>query len=108
VGGPCHLHERGGSDAHAIRNTLGAGEAPEVAVQRGLELGIFHGQVTQAEPLQEAHAQHGLVLATGEAAAINATSSHIGTTSSISSRNTALHVRLVLKCSPGSACFFMK
>jgi hypothetical protein len=47
------------------------------------------------------------VLATGEAAAINATSSRYGTTSSISSRNTALRVRLALRFSPSSACFFM-
>jgi len=47
------------------------------------------------------------VAATGEATAINATSSRHGTTNSISSRNTALRVRLVLKFSPSSACFFM-
>ena len=42
------------------------------------------------------------VAATGEATAINATSSRQGTTSSISSRNTALRVRLVLRFSPSS------
>ncbi len=47
------------------------------------------------------------VAATGEATAINAPSSRHGTTSSISSKNTALRVRLVLKFSPSSACFFM-
>ncbi len=47
------------------------------------------------------------VLATGEAVAIRETSSRHGTTSSISSRNTALRVRLVLRFSPSSACFFM-
>ena len=47
------------------------------------------------------------VLATGEAAVINAMSSHHGTTSSISSKNTALRVRPVLRFSPSSACFFM-
>lgn len=47
------------------------------------------------------------VVATGEACAISPTSSRHGTTSSISSRNTALRVRLVLKFSPRLACFFM-
>jgi hypothetical protein len=47
------------------------------------------------------------VLATGEAVAIRETSSRHGTTNSISSRNTALRVRLVLRFSPSSACFFM-
>jgi hypothetical protein len=57
--------------------------------------------------LQEMNAHHGLVrkrrrpvLATGEAAAISAMSSRHGTTNSISSRNTALRVRQVLRFSP--------
>ena len=46
-------------DADPVGDTLGAGKARKLAVQRGLELGLLHGQVTQAEPLlQEMNAQH--------------------------------------------------
>lgn len=47
------------------------------------------------------------VLANGEAVAINALISRPGTTNSISSKKTALRVRLVLTFSTTSTCFFM-
>jgi hypothetical protein len=46
-------------DADPVGDALDAGEARKLAVQRGLEQGFFHGQVTQTEPLlEEMNAQH--------------------------------------------------
>jgi len=46
-------------DADPARNTLGAADASEVAVEAGLEQGFFGPQVRQAKPLLQAvNAQH--------------------------------------------------
>ena len=55
-------------DADPVRNAFDAGQADKLPVQRGLEEGLFHGQVGQAEPLlDEVDAQHGLQLKRGPA-----------------------------------------
>lgn len=48
-------------DADPVGDALDAEQANKLPVKRGLEQGLFHGQVTQAEPLlDEVNAQHGL------------------------------------------------
>ena len=97
-------------DADPVWDALDAGEARKLAVQRGLEQGLLTGQVTQAEPLlEEMNAQYRHtsnsghpVLERGVCGAISGSNSVHGTNKLISSRNTALRVRRVLRFRPRS------
>lgn len=102
-------------DADPVGDALDICEASKLVVQRGLEQGFLHGQVTQTEPLlEEMNAQHRHQLkrrASGlgpQCGRLNQRKQHRQRHHHrfISSRNTALRVRRVLKFRPRS-CWVM-
>ena len=100
-------------DADPIRQPSVFFHSGKRAVQRRLEQGLFHGDVTQVkELLEQVQAQHGLVrnggrpVALGGATTVScATSSGHGTKLVINSSSFILRVRRVLRFSPTSCCF---